>query len=109
MLNSSDHNEDYSYNKDGLKIEIKHNDNSKSIVITYEPIKEHFIEKLDQIDDETFIAICEYIGKDDLKRIQNLLDVDVLKGIEEFKYYATEYLTERIDELKKLKSNIENY
>ena len=34
ILTDSDHNEDKNYNKDGLKVEIKHTDNSKTIFIT---------------------------------------------------------------------------
>ena len=75
LLTASDNNEDYNYNKDGLKVEIKHTDNSKTIFITYdnpiEEIKNNFISNLENISDEDFIAICEFIGKEELNHIES--------------------------------------
>lgn len=114
LLTASDHNKDYDYNKDGLKIEIKHTDNSKSIVITYdnptEPIKEDFITNLENISDNDFIDICEFIGKDELNRIQELVDANTVEeikdGINIFKRNVYDYVDDKIKHLTNLKTHI---
>lgn len=114
LLTASDHNKDYDYNKDGLKIEIKHTDNSKSIVITYdnptESIKEDFISNLEHIEDNDFIDICEFIGKDELNHIQELVDANTLEEIEEginiFKRNVYDYVDNKIKHLTNLRTHI---
>lgn len=111
LLTASDHNEDYSYNKDGLKIEIKHTDNSKTISITYdnptETIKENFISNLENISDEDFIAICEFIGKEELNYIQELIDSNsqehIKDGINIFKRNVYNYVEDMTRHLTNLK------
>ena len=117
LLTASDHNEDYNYNKDGLKVEIKHTDNSKTIFITYdnptEVIKNNFISNLENISDEDFIAICEFIGKEELNRIQNLIDSnnqkDVEDGINIFKRNVYDYVEDIIKHLTHLKLYISKF
>lgn len=109
LLTASDHNEDYTYNKDGLKIEIKHTDNSKTISITYdnptETIKENFISNLENISDEDFIAICEFIGKEELNYIQELIDSQeyIKDGINIFKRNVYDYVEDMTRHLTNLK------
>lgn len=111
LLIASDHNEDYSYNKDGLKIEIKHTDNSKTISITYdnptETIKENFISNLENISDEDFISICEFIGKEELNYIQELIDSNhqeyIKDGINIFKRNVYDYVEDMTRHLTNLK------
>mgnify|MGYP006874317800 CR=1 FL=1 len=117
LLIASDNNKDYNYNKDGLKIEIKHTDNSKSIVITYdnptESIKEQFTDNLENIEDNDFIAICEFIGKDELNRIQKLVDSDSVEDIEEginiFKRNVYDYVDDTINHLNSLRIHISKF
>lgn len=117
LLIASDHNEDYSYNKDGLKIEIKHTDNSKTISITYnnpiEAIKNDFLSNLENISDEDFIAICEFIGKEELNHIQNLIDSDNQKDVEDginiFKRNVYNYVEDKIKHLTNLKLHISKF
>lgn len=117
LLTASDHNEDYNYNKDGLKVEIKHTDNSKTIFITYdnptEEIKNNFISNLENISDEDFIAICEFIGKEELNHIQNLIDSnnqkDVEDGINIFKRNVYDYVEDIIKHLTHLKLHISKF
>ena len=111
LLMASDNNEDYSYNKDGLKVEIKHTDNSKTISITYdnptETIKENFISNLENISDEDFIAICEFIGKEELNYIQELIDSNsqeyIKDGINIFKRHVYDYIEDMTRHLTNLK------
>ena len=114
LLTASDNNKDYNYNKDGLKVEIKHTDNSKSIVITYdnptESIKEDFIANLENISDNDFIDICEFIGKDELNRIQELVDTNTVEeikdGINIFKRNVYDYVDDKIKHLNNLRTHI---
>ena len=111
LLIASDHNEDYSYNKDGLKIEIKHTDNSKTISITYDnptkTIKENFVSNLENISDEDFVAICEFIGKEELNYIQELIDSNYQENIENginiFKRNVYDYVEDITRHLTNLK------
>lgn len=117
LLMASDNNEDYSYNKDGLKVEIKHTDNSKTISITYdnpiETIKNDFLSNLENISDEDFIAICEFIGKEELNHIQNLIDSDNQKDVEDginiFKRNVYDYVEDIIRHLTNLKLHISKF
>lgn len=117
LLTASDHNEDYSYNKDGLKIEIKHTDNSKTISITYdnptETIKENFISNLENISDEDFIAICEFIGREELNYIQELIDSNsqehIKDGINIFKRNVYNYVEDMTRHLTNLKLQVSKF
>ncbi len=117
LLTASDHNEDYTYNKDGLKIEIKHTDNSKTISITYdnptETIKENFISNLENISDEDFIAICEFIGKEELNYIQELIDSNsqeyIKDGINIFKRNVYDYVEDMTRHLTNLKLQVSKF
>ena len=117
LLIASDHNEDYTYNKDGLKIEIKHTDNSKTISITYdnptETIKENFISNLENISDEDFIAICEFIGKEELNYIQELIDSNsqeyIKDGINIFKRNVYDYVEDMTRHLTNLKLSVSKF
>ena len=117
LLIASDHNEDYSYNKDGLKIEIKHTDNSKTISITYdnptETIKENFISNLENISDEDFISICEFIGKEELNYIQELIDSNhqeyIKDGINIFKRNVYDYVEDMTRHLTNLKLQVSKF
>lgn len=117
LLTASDHNEDYSYNKDGLKIEIKHTDNSKTISITYdnptETIKENFISNLENISDEDFIAICEFTGKEELNYIQELIDSNsqehIKDGINIFKRNVYNYVEDMTRHLTNLKLQVSKF
>lgn len=117
LLTASDHNEDYSYDKDGLKIEVKHTDNSKTISITYdnptETIKENFISNLENISDEDFIAICEFIGKEELNYIQELIDSNYQENIENginiFKRNVYDYVEDMTRHLTNLKLHVSKF
>ena len=97
LLSASDHNQDYTLNKNGLTIDIKNGENSKSITVTYDNSaktrREEFVNFLNNIDDDVFVAICEDLGN--LQEIQDLIDSDehLEEGIAKFKEAAIDYLT----------------
>lgn len=117
LLTASDHNEDYSYDKDGLKIEVKHTDNSKTISITYDnptkTIKENFVSNLENISDEDFVAICEFIGKEELNYIQELIDSNYQENIENginiFKRNVYDYVEDMTRHLTNLKLHVSKF
>lgn len=84
-------------NKNGLTIDIKNGENSKSITVTYDNSaktrREEFVNFLNNIDDDVFVAICEDLGN--LQEIQDLIDSDehLEEGIAKFKEAAIDYLT----------------
>ena len=100
-----------------LKVEIKHTDNSKTIFITYdnpaEVIKNNFISNLENISDEDFVAICEFIDKEELNHIQNLIDSDNQKDIEDginiFKRNVYDYVEDIIKHLTHLKLYVSKF
>ena len=90
---------------------------SKTIFITYdnptEEIKNNFISNLENISDEDFIAICEFIGKEELNHIQDLIDSnnqkDVEDGINIFKRNVYDYIEDIIKHLTHLKLHISKF
>lgn len=108
LLSASDHNQDYTFNKNGLTIDIKNGENSKSITVTYDNSvktrREEFVDFLNNIDDEVFVAICETLGKEELQEIQDLIDSDehLEEGITQFKEAAIDYLTDAKQDIEDL-------
>jgi geranylgeranyl pyrophosphate synthase len=105
-LSASDHNQDYTLNKNGLTIDIKNGENSKSITVTYDNSaktrREEFVNFLNNIDDDVFVAICEDLGN--LQEIQDLIDSDehLEEGIAKFKEAAIDYLTNAKQDIEDL-------
>lgn len=106
LLSASDHNQDYTLNKNGLTIDIKNGENSKSITVTYDNSaktrREEFVNFLNNIDDDVFVAICEDLGN--LQEIQDLIDSDehLEEGIAKFKEAAIDYLTNAKQDIEDL-------
>ena len=93
-------------NKNGLTIDIKNGENSKSITVTYDNSaktrREEFVNFLNNIDDDVFVAICEDLGN--LQEIQDLIDSDehLEEGIAKFKEAAIDYLTNAKQDIEDL-------
>ena len=108
LLSASDHNQDYTFNKNGLTIDIKNGENSKSITVTYDNSvktrREEFVDFLNNMDDDVFVAICETLGKEELQEIQDLIDSDehLEEGITQFKEAAIDYLTDAKQDIEDL-------
>lgn len=114
LLRANENGKDYKFNKNGLNIEIKNSKNGFKCSLEYtHPTQNEvdaFTDYCESFDDEVFVGICEYIGKDGLNRIQDCLDSDDLESvrgaIQYFKNKATEYVKNKISEYEKLLSNI---
>ena len=108
LLSASDHNQDYTFNKNGLTIDIKNGENSKSITVTYDNSvktrREEFVDFLNNMDDDVFVAICETLGKEELQEIQDLIDSDehLEEGITQFKEAAIDYLSDAKQDIEDL-------
>ena len=108
LLSASDHNQDYTFNKNGLTIDIKNGENSKSITVTYDNSvktrREEFVDFLNNMDDDVFVAICETLRKEELQEIQDLIDSDehLEEGITQFKEAAIDYLTDAKQDIEDL-------
>ena len=107
-------NTDFTLNKHGLVIDLKFNPTGFTCTAEYvEPVQEevdNFTEYCESFDDEVFVGICEYIGKDGLNKIQNCLDSDdmesVRSAIQYFKINAKDYVKNKIAEYENILSTI---
>ena len=101
LLIAVEHNKDYSFHKNGLDLDIS----NASIEMRYtEPVKalvSKFTDYCESLDDEIFVGICEFIGKDGLNRIQDCLDSDNIESvrgaIQYFKNNAKDFILDKID------------
>lgn len=105
-MSAIDHDEDYTFNKNGLAIKITNDEDGWHCHLNYaEPTQkevDEFTEYCEALDDEVFVGICEYIGHDGLNRIQDCLDSDniesVRSAIQFFKNNAKDYVNNKIKE-----------
>ena len=81
-------NKDFKLAKDGLTIESKSNDNSFQIQISYDGEEDlanqeadEFKKIINNIDDEIFIMTCEFLGSENLNKIQKCLDSKKLETV----------------------------
>ena len=83
------------------------------LTASIEEIKNNFISNLENISDEDFVAICEFIGKEELNHIQNLIDSDNQKDVEDginiFKRNVYDYVEDIIKHLTNLKLHISKF
>lgn len=110
LLKASENGKDYKFNKNGLNIEIKNNTNGFECHLSYtNPTQDEvdeFTEYCENMDDETFVGVCEFIGKDGLTKIQDCLDSDNLESVrgavQYFKNNAKDYIQSKINEYKEI-------
>lgn len=108
FLKAAENSKDYTFNKNGLNIKLNNTDNGFECYMTYtEPTKkvvDEFTEYCESFNDEVFVGVCEFIGKEGLSRINDCLDSNdidsVRSGIQYFKNKAREYVSNKITEYK---------
>ena len=101
ILDAINENKNFSFKQDGLQIELK----DGQLIINYnssiENERDKFLKLLQDIDDNIFIEICDYIGSDKLHIMQmdiNSEDINVIKkGINSFKEECCEFLMNKIN------------
>lgn len=101
ILDAINENKNFSFKQDGLQIELKNG----QLIINYnssiENERDKFLKLLQDIDDNIFIEICDYIGSDKLHTMQmdiNSEDINTIKkGIDTFKKECSEFLINKIN------------
>lgn len=110
FLMALEHNKNYRFNKNGLNLELKTTKNGFETHITYEePIQQEvdeFTRYCENMDDELFVNICEFIGKDGLNKIQDCLDSNniesVRSAVQFFRNNAKDYVSSKINAYKEI-------
>ena len=103
FLMALEQNKNYRFNKNGLNLEFKTTKNGFETHMTYkEPTQQEvdeFTRYCENMDDELFVNICEFIGKDGLNKIQDCLDSEniesVRSAISYFKAHAREFIADK--------------
>lgn len=103
-------NKNYRFNKNGLNLEFKTTKNGFETHMTYEePTQkevDEFTRYCENIDDELFVNICEFIGKDGLNKIQDCLDSNniesVRSAVQFFRNNAKDYVSSKINAYKEI-------
>lgn len=110
FLIALEHNKNYRFNKNGLNLEFKTTKNGFETYMTYkEPTQQEvdeFTRYCENMDDELFVNICEFIGKDGLNKIQDCLDSNniesVRSAVQFFKNNAKDYVSSKINAYKEI-------
>lgn len=110
FLMALEHNKDYRFDKNGLSLEFKNTKNGFETHMLYEePTQQEvdeFTEYCENMDDELFVGICEFIGKDGLNKIQDCLDSNniesVRSAVQFFKNHAKDYVQAKINAYKEI-------
>lgn len=110
FLIALENNKDYKFDKNGLSLEIKARKNGFETHMLYEePTQQEvdeFTEYCENMDDELFVNICEFIGKDGLNKIQDCLDSNniesVRSAVQFFKNHAKDYVQAKINAYKEI-------
>lgn len=105
-------NENYSFNENGLNIQAKSSDNGFKIEMKYERVseKEDFEKWLEELDDDLFTGVCDFMGQDEISNISNCLNSDDLEtlraGILKFKMYYKKYINYKIEYYNRCLANL---
>lgn len=110
FLIALEQNKNYRFNKNGLNLEFKTTKNGFETHMTYkEPTQkeiDEFTRYCENIDDELFVNICEFIGKDGLNKIQDCLDSNniesVRSAVQFFRNNAKDYVSSKINAYKEI-------
>lgn len=110
FLIALEHNKNYRFNKNGLNLEFKTTKNGFETHMTYkEPTQkevDEFTRYCENMDDELFVNICEFIGKDGLNKIQDCLDSNniesVRSAVQFFRNNAKDYVSSKINTYKEI-------
>lgn len=99
---------DFIYSENGLNIELKQTNNSTSISVEYNNEAKNLVDEFDnyvrEIDDELFVDVCEELGNNKVRSIQDNLNQDNLdlirESISEFNYALSKVSSNKIKEYK---------
>ena len=109
-------NQEFYYSNKGLTIKSESTDDSLFLLISYDRQEEEscladkeadtFQKYLESLDDDLFVGACEYLGEDNIHRIQECLKSGKLEtvrsGIAKFREALSKLVNAKIEYLKSL-------
>lgn len=116
LVKAINENGEYNYENNGLKINVKSDDNSLQLSIAYDEDKkegdlvkkelDNFQNYLKDLDDDLFTEICDALGNSEIQKIQSCLNSHKLETVRaaiiKFKNFANKIITNKIAYLKNL-------
>lgn len=116
LIKAINQNQEFYLSKKGLTIKSESSDNSLFLLISYDRQEEEnclankeadtFQKYLESLDDDLFVGVCEYLGEDNIHRIQACLESGKLEtvrsGIAKFREALSKLVNQQIEYLKSL-------
>lgn len=106
LVKAINENRYYEYSNDGFTLKSNSDENSLRIEISYKDNEARaFQREIEELDDDLFVSVCEFLGNDELKRIQKCIYSDnidsVRAGIIKFKKALSTVAKNKIKALSK--------
>ena len=116
LVKAINQNQEFYCSKKGLTIKSESTDDSLFLLISYDRQEEEsclankeadtFQKYLESLDDDLFVGVCEYLGEDNIHRIQACLESGKLEtvrsGIAKFREALSKLVNQQIEYLKPL-------
>lgn len=116
LVKAINQNQEFYYSKKGLTIKSESTDDSLFLLISYDRQEEEsclankeadtFQKYLESLDDDLFVGVYEYLGEDNIHRIQACLESGKLEtvrsGIAKFREALSKLVNQQIEYLKSL-------
>lgn len=115
LVKAINQNQEFYCSKKGLTIKSESTDDSLFLLISYDRQEESclankeadtFQKYLESLDDDLFVGVCEYLGEDNIHRIQACLESGKLEtvrsGIAKFREALSKLVNQQIEYLKSL-------
>ena len=117
LVKAINQNQEFYCSKKGLTIKSESTDDSLFLLISYDRQEEEesclankeadtFQKYLESLDDDLFVGVCEYLGEDNIHRIQACLESGKLEtvrsGIAKFREALSKLVNQQIEYLKSL-------
>lgn len=106
LVKAINENRYYEYSNDGFTLKSNSDENSLRIEISYKDNEARALQReIEELDDDLFVSVCEFLGNDELKRIQECIYSDnidsVRAGIIKFKKALSTVAKNKIKALSK--------
>ena len=106
LVKAINENRYYEYSNDGFTLKSNSDENSLRIEISYKDNEARaFQREIEELDDDLFVSVCEFLGNGELKRIQECIYSDnidsVRAGIIKFKKALSTVAKNKIKALSK--------
>lgn len=106
LVKAINENRYYEYSNDGFTLKSNSDENSLRIEVSYKDNEARaFQREIEELDDDLFVSVCEFLGNGELKRIQECIYSDnidsVRAGIIKFKKALSTVAKNKIKALSK--------